>query len=1040
MMRHFTRFLFALVSGVAAYGLIYESCAADVEEPFWSFQPIRAVTPPTVQLTAWGQSPIDRYILAGLEKRGLTPAPAADRRTLLRRATFDLTGLPPTPEEIDAFLTDSAPDAFAKVIERLLASPQYGERWGRHWLDVVRYADARDLIQLPAESDFREAWRYRDWVVNSFNRDLPYDQFVMQQVAGDLLQPADTNRIDADALVATGLLAIADFVPGDVDKQQMIADYVNDQIDVVGRAFLGLTLACARCHDHKFDPITIEDYYSLAGIFFSTRLVPGPLKGNTPLVRVPLMPAVEIAALQAGQTRDKARLVELTRDIGLLGEREYHAYLERQVDSQTARYLLAAWEFVHPPAGQPRPDAAEFSKSRELDAGILARWVVYLEEPHALSALTELRSATDKTVAEVRAREVAQKLSAAAAVRDPVVKSFLESELLRLQSYDRRIATNATQRVTGWPNWGNGPSQAVAVPDVPTPAIAKETLAGRATTLLHFSGNELLQVPLTVPAVGTLFVVFRPDPAGVPGQRLIGWEDASVGQHGFGIMTDAVGSLQAILRRNGANGDVSLPASPRTPEMSGFHVVCVTWGPDGVTVFRQGQLLGNNKGLDSVSSDPAITALRIGGPGSGASPRFQGDLAELRVYRVPLDTQARTRIEAELLERWCTPNENPEPSSDLVLEFYEELVSAQSPFRLEPGDRDKVLPADFQTRLAELRKEFETLQKKKPIDIPQAVAVQDGGPPGTPHEGFRDAHVYLRGNHTKSGKVVPRGIPQVLAGTQPLIIREGSGRRELAKWLASPENPLTARVMVNRIWQHHFGVGLVSTSANFGDMGERPSHPELLDDLAARFIAAGWSVKAMHRLIMLSSVYQQNSAPNAAGLAADPENRLLWRANRRRLEAEALRDSLLSVAGRLDRTTGGPGFQDLATPRRTLYLMAVRTGAKTAEFGSLFDAADCTGIVERRFESIVAPQALFLMNDPSVTELAKALAQRVAREVPEGNDRQRIGRLYEITLGRPPRDVEVEIGLQLVGDPKQPEAWASYCRVILCTNEFLFVD
>src|SRR4029079_11605105 len=212
---------------------------------FWSFRPPADPTPPAVREGSWGRSPIDRFILAKLEEKGLRPAPAADRRTLLRRATFDLVGLPPTPAEIAAFLADESPDAFAKVVDRLLASPQYGERWGRHWLDVVRYADARDLIQLPAESDFREAWRYRDWVVSAFNRDLPYDQFLMQQVAGDLLQPADPARIDADALVATGMLAIADFVPGDVDKQQMIADYVNDQIDVVGRACLGLTLACA---------------------------------------------------------------------------------------------------------------------------------------------------------------------------------------------------------------------------------------------------------------------------------------------------------------------------------------------------------------------------------------------------------------------------------------------------------------------------------------------------------------------------------------------------------------------------------------------------------------------------------------------------------------------------------------------------------------------------------------------------------------------------------------------------------------------------
>ena len=260
--------------------------------------------------TAEAVGPIAGRFLHSRETRRKesAPAPPADKRTLLRRATFDLTGLPPQPEEIEAFLADESPDAFAKVVDRLLASPLYGQRWGRHWLDVVRYADARDLIQLPAESDFREAWRYRDWVVDAFNRDLPYDEFITRQLAGDLLQPADPTKIDKEALVATGMLAIADFVPGDVDKEQMIADYVNDQIDVVGRAFLGLTLACARCHDHKFDPISTEDYYALAGIFFSTRLIPGPVKGNTPLVKVPLLSPSRIASHREPKRRATKRV------------------------------------------------------------------------------------------------------------------------------------------------------------------------------------------------------------------------------------------------------------------------------------------------------------------------------------------------------------------------------------------------------------------------------------------------------------------------------------------------------------------------------------------------------------------------------------------------------------------------------------------------------------------------------------------------------------------------------------------------------------
>jgi hypothetical protein len=1043
---------------ILIFGLAAKSLAADEGERFWSLQPVKVVAPSAVRDRAWPNSPIDQFILARLEGRGLLPAPAADRRTLMRRATFDLTGLPPTPEEIEEFLADDSPHAFARVVDRLLASPRYGERWGRHWLDVVRYADARDLIQLPAESDFREAWRYRDWVVNAFNRDLPYDQFVSQQVAGDLLQPTDPAVIDADAVVATGLLAIADFVPGDVDKEQMIADYVNDQIDVLGRALLGLTLACARCHDHKFDPISTADYYSLAGIFFSTRVVPGPVKGNTPLVRVPLLSATQIAAIEAGQARDKARIAELSRDVSTLGEREYRSWLERQVAAETQQYLLAAWECTHPPAGEAHPSAEEFAKARGLEAKPLERWIAYLEERKPHLALTDLPTAGDKDAAERLIRELAAKLSAAAddrqaaALRDPVLKSLTESVVLRFQADDRRSVANDARRMTFWPNRGHGSSGAMPVPGVEPPANETVMVQSESHTVLHFSGNQLLQVAGTVPATGSLFVVFRPDPAGPAGQRLVGWEDSAVGQHGVGIMTDGAGSVHAILRRNAANGDVVVAAPAAGDAAPGFQTLSITWGPEGVAVYRNGQAAGTNKGIDSVSSDPAIGALRIGGAGSGSSPRFQGDVAELRVYSVPLDEQARARVETELARRWQLPPENVK-SVDHVADLYDELVSASSPFQLEGAERDRALP-DFRQRLASLRDELEALQKRPPVDIPRAVAVQEGGPPGTPHEGFHDAKIFLRGNHAKPGETVPRGFPKAIAGAARPAIREGSGRRELARWLADPKHPLTARVMVNRVWQHHFGIGLVPTSANFGAMGERPSHPELLDFLATQFVASGWSVKSLHRSIMLSNVYQQTSASNAAGLVADPENRLLWRANRRRLEAEELRDSLLAVAGRLDLTPGGPAVQDVATPRRSMYVLSSRTGAKAAEFGPLFDAPDCSGIVERRSESIVAPQALFLMNDPLVTKLAKALAERVAREVPRGGDRQRIGRLYEITLGRPPLESEVEVGLQFLAEtnrrdeaPATPtqaasatEAWTSYCRLLVCTNEFLYLD
>lgn len=1016
--------------------------AAEDGSQLWSFRQVRATVPPDVKESGWPQTPIDQFILAQLEERGMSHASFADRRTLLRRITFDLIGLPPDPDDIEVFLNDESPDAFDRVVDRLLASPQYGERWGRHWLDVVRYADARDLIQLPAESDFREAWRYRDWVVTAMNQDLPYDQFVRLQLAGDLFQPANKDQIDADALVATGLLAIADFVPGDVDKEQMIADYVNDQIDVVGRAFLGLTLACARCHDHKFDPVSIEDYYSLAGIFFSTRLVPGPIKGNTPLVRVPLISQSAIAAIEAGQARDKLRIAELTRDLATRGERDYRHHLEQRVQTDSQKYAFHAWQFTHPVDGQPRAAIAEYAQRHELDSTVLQRWVAYFDEATPHPSFVALRQANSLERADELSRELADHLTAVAATRRGTdadsIDTFEQAAWLNLRADDRRLAVSDSQQVTEWPNRGVALENGTPVADVGGPRLAKVSIGQNDRTVLRFSGNELLQVPVAVPAVGSLFVVFRSDPNAGGGQRLIGWEDSAVGQHGLGIMIDGAASAHLILRRNGASGDVVTPATAALPSMSGFQIICITWGPDGVTVYRNGQLAGSNKGIDSVSSDPMITALHIGGSGSGGSPRFHGDLAELQVYRTPLDSATRARIEAELVRRWSAAGQG-ESSLDPIRDLYDELTAAQSPFRLDPAARVHVLSPDLKQQLASLRDELDGLQKKPAPEIPKAVVVQDGGPIDTPHAGFHDAHVYLRGNHQKPGDVVPRGFPKSITGREPPVIREGSGRKELAAWLTNPQHPLTARVMVNRIWQHHFGIGLVPTSNNFGVMGDSPSHPELLDDLAVRFVSSGWSMKRIHRLIVSSSVYQQSSVASETALAKDPENRRLWRFNRRRLQAEAIRDSLFNVGDMLDTTQGGPGFQPVATPRRSLYQMAVRTGAKSAEFAPLFDAPDCSGIVERRSESIVAPQALFLLNDPLMTDLARSLGERVIRESPSGELTEQIKRLYLITLGRLPTIAEIDIGRQLV-EPSQPDTWTGYCRLMLCTNEFLFVD
>ncbi len=659
-----------------------ESQAAPKAGPknWWAFQSPRKPEVPKTNSKGWPQSPLDHFILAKLEAKGLAPAPRADRRTLIRRATFDLIGLPPTPAEIDAFVKDASPNAFARVVDRLLASPHYGERWGRHWLDVARYADSNGLDENVA---FGNAWRYRDYVVRAFNDDLPFDQFILEQLAGDLLESKDL-AVRHQRLIATGFLSLGPKVIAEVDEKKMEMDIVDEQIDTVGRAFMALTLGCARCHDHKFDPISIGDYYGLAGIFRSTK----------------------------------------TMD--------------------------------------------HFKK--------IARW-----HEHPL-----------------------------ASPNDAAIKAAHESEIAKWKA--------------------------------------------------------------------------------------------------------AIEDLQ----------------------------------------------------------------------------------------RKPTD-------------------ETP-------------------------------------TKLKKLRSDLAKLEKAGPT-IPTALGVTDGTIGDTP--------IHPRGNHLKIGKVVPRQVPVILAGEHaPSFDARTSGRLELARWLVQADHPLTGRVMVNRIWRWHFGNGIVRSTDNFGMLGELPSDPLLLDWLAARFVEERWSIKAMHRLIMLSSTYQMSANVDAKTLEADPENRLHGRANVRRLEAEAIRDALLAVGGVLDKSQGGSllhvknreylfdhtskDMTNYDSRRRSLYLPVIRNNLY--DVFHLFDYPDPAVPSGDRATTTVAPQALFLMNSDWTMKICDRLAESLLQEAGL-DDAGRVRRLYVKAYGREATDAEAVKAIALVRaveravQKREPDldrrrllAWSSLCQVMVSANEFVYVQ
>ncbi len=1008
----------------------------DKQRQFWAFQPVKVVPPRRSRRPHGRVRKSTATFLPGLEKAHLRHAPAADRRTLIRRASFDLTGLPPTPSEVQAFLADSSPDAFAKVIDRLLASPQYGERWGRHWLDVARYTDCGDARDLATQSpvNLSDVWRYRDWVVGAMNRDLSYDRFIIDQLAGDLVEPASPDRLNVEGTIATGFLAVGPWGNGDADKEKMLTDIVDDQLNVTSRAFLGLTITCARCHDHKFDPIPTADYYALAGIFYSSHIIPdvGPKTGGALMLRVPLLSATELAAREGS----KSRLAELKTQIAALFEQDYRRQAQSLV-GQTAHYLMAAWDYQQSDQRPANQSVEPFATNRGLDARLLAQWIAYLGigDPRLLS----------KWVANAEGV--------------PGLQAWMPEK----EPYDPVFQVNPTDVPARNLTWVIPPHSAA----------------------VHPSPNGSVAVAWRSPIAGAIRIRGRiadGDPNGGDG---VGWavvrrrghasEKLITGSIDNGSSQDlaALADLRPLENVDVRPGDsIWLVISPRTGY--GFDTTIVeleiseaitdgrTWSlvrdvvndpPDAEHSNPHPDALGNRgvwEFLDLVAISDAAASIQansplarlfeaIDGPGSPADKRA---LAE----------SAAGEIERSFLVAAAAPAEDP------TARWYVELTAASGPFRPADGAADDRLTEEVRPRVAEMRSQIAALEQQLAEPIPLANGTQDGGVPQTIYEGFHDARIQIRGSYARLGETVPRGFPRILAGENQSPISEGSGRLQLARWLASPDNPLPPRVMVNRIWQHHFGEGIVRSASNFGKLGERPTHPELLDYLADRFVNLGWSMKAMHREIMLSATYQQSSIGDADATAQDPDNRLLGRANRWRLESEAIRDNLLAVSGRLDPTRGGPSTRDFSTPRRTLYLMTIRSDR--AGFGFLFDAADPLLSVEARTVSTVAPQSLFLMNDEFVVAQAGALADRILADSAanaessgpvsnqpldaESRERASIERLYELLYARPATDREIEVGRQLLAARRavsdERAAWLAYCQVLMCANEFIYID
>jgi hypothetical protein len=899
---------------------------------------------------------IDRFLRARQEAAGIEPAPRADKRTLLRRAAFDLTGLPPSAEEMAAFLADDSPEAFAKVIDRLLASPHYGEKWGRHWLDVARYGDSNGM---DVDHAMANAWRYRDYVVAAFNADLPVDQFIREHIAGDLISRPAALPVP-EPLVATGFLAIGPKVLAELDTEKKRMDIIDEQVDTIGRAFMGLTLGCARCHDHKFDPLPTADYYSLAGILRSTRTMEHWKRVSTWLER-PLGDPGESEKHRQMSKQIAEQQEELDRFVSKMNEA-----VRAQARSKAAEYLLAATR---------RAARERAAAKKTAPAGEDARQrVMVIEAEDFVGGNVRIdRTELGRGIGVIRTTDN---------YPDQVEYRF-EAPVAGEYQLELRYAAKEAR-----------PVQLVINGDLVTPVVAGK-VAGESAAAQATGG-------------------WLPD-----AQR---WETAGVFKLRAGINT-----LQ--IRREGP-----LPlfdkllfgppsAEPHGPRLS----------PQNADAAPQAY---DARGLAADFlrrwSD-ALAKQDAGSPLAEWKRRIAASDGE------PTLDQAR----AFVLEATGTSGESGSARVDENPPFLIWLNDAkQGPFAL-PKHPEKLYDEKAFNGLKKLRERLSGLKDALP-QLAMAMAAEEGE--------IADHAVLIRGNHQNPGEIAPRRMLRIISGEDaPAVGPEESGRRQLAEWLTDGRHPLASRVFVNRVWLWHFGEGLVRTPDNFGMLGDQPVLGELLDWLALRFQDDGWSLKKLHRLIMLSAAYQRASGPASP---ADPENRLHARFAPRRLNAEEIRDAMLAASGRLDRTLGGSvletrnrtyaaggnapkHFRKLLhydTTRRSIYVPVIRTNAY--EMFDLFDFPAAGVITGQRPRTTVPSQALFLMNSSFVHEAARAAAAALPKDA---DPQTRVAAAYRAILAREPEAAEADRAAAFIHEGGgRDAAWTQLCHALLISNEFLY--
>jgi hypothetical protein len=880
-----------------------ESEAKRAGEDWWSLQPL--VLPAIPAKTDWDRNPIDGYIRSALAAKKLAPSSEADRRTLIRRLTFDLLGLPPSPEDIDRFLKDDSPQAYENLVDRLLESPHYGERWARHWLDVVRFGESHGFeYNQPREN----AWPYRNWVVDALNQDMPYDEFVRLQVAGDAI-----TKNAADGVIATGFLVAGPhnttLPSSDPMRKTMREDEMEGMIAAVGQTFLGLTVNCARCHDHKFDPISQKDYYHMAATLAG--VTPGEQKVTRP-EQVPAKKEAEVLKQERKKVQNQERGILNVMRKKILAQRVEQPDLLPEPPP-----AVAAWDFTQGVDDQVGSLNIELKGGAKLDERGLR-----LDGKNAYATSSAIGIDLKEKTIEV---------------------------WVQLDDLNQK---------------GGG-------------AMSVQTTDGHLFDAIVYGEREANR-----------------------------W---MAGSNGFSRYQSFKGTEEKDAKGRPA------------------HIAIVYQADGTITGYRDGQVYGEAyKSNGLLAFEGAKTQVVFGlrhGTGAGGGRMLKGSIVRARLYDRALEAEA---IEASAGR-----------SSNYVSEA--EILK-----RISDEQRNQV--SDLRTRRTSIEARIKTLESQ---NEPMPVWAARSGNPGT-------THVLARGSVMTPGEEVgPAGISGLRAVSADFGLAknasDGQRRIKLAEWVTDASNPLTARVMANRLWHHHFGVGIVNTPNDFGFSGGRPTHPELLDWLAIQLQENAWSMKALHRLIVQSATYRQSATMNAQAQQVDAGNRYHWRSTPRRMEAEALRDTMLLVSGKLVPDVGGKGYRDVREYkfkgshfydlipqdqpeqfRRTLYRFSPR-GAKRTML-DVFDCPDPSAITPDRGVTTTPLQSLALMNNTLVLDLADAFAARVEREAGPELPAQ-INQIHLLAYGRKPRPDEIELTQTFITS----HSLAAYCRVVFNSNEFLYV-